>query len=63
MLKFHVMDAVAIGEHLRSVQDVERPGRVVRMRGGLQNAVETERHDGEAVQLCSIGSLGAGSPA
>jgi hypothetical protein len=40
MLKFHMMDSVAIGDHLRSIQDVERARRVVRMLGMFQNTVE-----------------------
>jgi hypothetical protein len=41
MLKFHMMDAEPIGEHLRGIQNIERARWVVRMSGILQNSIET----------------------
>ena len=54
MLKFHMMDSVPIGNHLRSIQDVERPRRVIRMVGMFQNAIETQRHDSHTIPLVLI---------
>src|SRR5216110_1418179 len=57
MLHFHVMNAVAIRDHLGSIQDIECSCRVIWMSGALQNAAETEGHDGDAIEFGSIGAL------
>jgi hypothetical protein len=49
MLKFHVVDTEPVSDHLWSIQNIKRPRWVVRMRGILQNAIETQRHHREAV--------------
>src|ERR1035441_10670923 len=57
MLQFHVMDAVAIRDHLWKIQDIERSLGIVRTRGALNDGVETQAHDRDAVEFCQIRPL------
>ena len=57
MLELDVVDAVAAREHLRKVEDVERPGRIVGLRGVFENAVEAQAHDRDACQFRLIAIL------
>src|SRR2546421_12481405 len=57
MLELDVVDAVAAREHLRKVEDVERPGRIVRLRSVFENAVEAQAHDRDAWKFRLIAIL------
>jgi hypothetical protein len=57
VLHLHMMDAVAFGDHLGKVQDLECSLRIARMRGALDHRIETEAHDRDATQLGLIGAL------
>jgi hypothetical protein len=57
MLQFHVMDAVAVRDHLRKIQDIERSLGIVRTSGALNDGVETQAHDRNAIQFSLIRAL------
>src|SRR5208283_5831734 len=59
LLEFHTMDAVALGEHIGKVHDIDRSFRIRRSGGGLEDSFETDAHDPGAIQL---GLIAAFSP-
>ena len=50
MLELHLVDAVGVGQHLADIEQLQRSIRAVLGVGHLQDALEVERHDGDAIQ-------------
>ena len=54
VLKFNLVDAVLVRDHLRDVEELERPIRIVIDVRHFQNALKIERHDRYPIELGSI---------
>src|SRR5262245_40265984 len=50
VLELHFVDAVAVGEHLPNVEELERAVRAVWYIGHLKHALEVQRHNGDAIK-------------
>src|ERR1700752_610344 len=50
VLELHLVDVVAVREHLSNVEELERALRAALLVGHFQNPLEVQRHDGDAIQ-------------
>ena len=57
MLRFYIVNAIALREHVGHIHDVQGSLRIVRIRRVLQYCAEVRRHDGNPVTFRLIGTL------